>query len=451
MAELATPPPPPTPAPAPAPKPPANVMPPEKAVPAGIRKVFAKHTEGTLLPNRLWPTDVWPNPWKSASYRRGALVLSALILAGTGAAFFLREIGVPLAALRETLHRFAEANLPQVPSWAAEAVWILAKALVVLHIILFNGLFLVWWERKISAHMQSRLGPIFTGKWHGVLQTAADGIKLLLKEDAAPKEKDSWLHSLAPALVFVPVLICFTPVPWGRDLEAANLDAGVLYIFAWAGLSVLGIVLAGWASANKYSLLGGLRSAAQFVSYELPRSFSLVPLIAIAGSLSLTKIAGYQEGYWFGFFPKWFLFYPVVGQISFVIFLIASVAETNRTPFDIAEAESELVGGFHTEYSGMKFSIFFLTEYAYVLLASCLLTTFFMGGGAAPLPFLSVLPSWFWFLGKTLFFMFCFLWFRWTFPRFKIDRLLDFNWKFLLPWSFVNIVLALPYIYLWKL
>ncbi|MBI2070114.1 MAG: NADH-quinone oxidoreductase subunit NuoH [Elusimicrobia bacterium] len=335
-----------------------------------------------------------------------------------------------------------------VPAWTAEGVWILAKALVVLHIILFNGLFLVWWERKISAHIQSRLGPIFVGGWHGWLQTAADGLKLLLKEDAAPTERDSFIHTLAPALVFVPVLLCFAPVPFGRDLEAADINVGVMYVFACAGVSVLGVVLAGWASANKYSILGGLRSAAQFVSYELPRAFSIVPLVAIAGSLSLTDIVTAQEGYWLGILPKWFIFYPVVGQVSFIIFLIASVAETNRVPFDIAEAESELVAGFHTEYSGMKFSLFFLTEYAYVFLASALMATFFLGGGAPLFPFLDFIPSWAWFVGKTLFFVFCFLWFRWTFPRFRIDRLMDFNWKFLLPWSFANLLFVVPYLYL---
>ncbi|MBI4369566.1 MAG: NADH-quinone oxidoreductase subunit NuoH [Elusimicrobia bacterium] len=335
-----------------------------------------------------------------------------------------------------------------MPSWPAEALWILVKGVIVLHIILINGLFLVWWERKISAHMQSRLGPIFVGGWHGWLQTLADGIKLLLKEDAAPSDRDHFLHALAPALVFVPILLCFAPVPFGRELAAANLDIGVLYVFACSGISVLGIVLAGWASANKYSLLGGLRSAAQLVSYELPRAFSIAPVVALAGSLSLTKVVAAQEGYWFGVIPKWFIFYPVVGQISFIIFLIASVAETNRVPFDIPEAESELVAGFHTEYSGMKFALFFLTEYGYVFLASALLSTFFMGGGAAPLPFLSVLPSWFWFVGKTMFFAFCFLWFRWTFPRFRVDRLMDFNWKFLLPWSFANLLFVAPYLYL---
>lgn len=416
-------------------------------VPEATKQLYRDKTQGKLLSHRNWPTELWVNPWSLPGYKRAALILAAIVLGGIAAGVLLGELSGPLTNLHAFFHRLLESSWPSLPGWAAEGLWIFIKAFVVLHIVLLNGLFLVWWERKISAHIQSRLGPMFVGGWHGWLQTVADGIKLLLKEDAAPGIKESRLHTLAPALVFIPVLICFAPVPFGKDLEAANLDMGALYIFAFSGISVLGIILAGWASANKYSLLGGLRSAAQLVSYELPRAFSIVPLIAIAGSLSLTEIVAAQSGYWFAVIPRWFIFYPVVGQIAFVIFLIASVAETNRTPFDIPEAESELVAGFHTEYSGMKFSIFFLTEYAYVFLASVLLTTFFLGGGGAPLPFLNFIPSWIWFLGKTLFFIFCFLWFRWTFPRFRVDRLMDFNWKFLMPWSFVNMLFAVPYLY----
>ena len=238
---------------------------------------------------------------------------------------------------------------------------------------------------------------------------------------------------------------------FGSQLAAANLDIGTLYIFAFAGISVIGVVMAGWASGNKYSLLGGLRAAAQIVSYELPRGFSIVPVLMFAGSLNLSVIADAQTGFWWGVVPKWFVFYPVVGQIAFAIFLIASVAETTRTPFDIPEAESELVSGFHTEYSGMKWSIFFLTEYAYVLLGSFLLATFFLGGGGAPLPYAPFLlvPSWLWMLAKALLMMFVFLWIRWTLPRLRADQLMDFTWKFLLPWCFANIALAGLYLAFW--
>ena len=319
---------------------------------------------------------------------------------------------------------------------------------VVLRIVLVLGAFLVLpllvgqTEHKAMAHMQSRLGPMYAGGFHGWAQTILDGIKLLFKEDITPAAADGWVHALAPAIVVIPVIVAFAPVTFGAELAAANLDVGVLYIFAVAGISVLGIVMAGWASGNKYSLLGGLRAAAQLVSYELPRGFSIVPVLMFAGSLNLAVIAQAQAGYWWGVVPKWYIFYPVVGQLSFLIFLIASVAETNRTPFDIPEAESELVSGFHTEFSGMKWSIFFLAEYGYVLLASFLLATFFLGGGAPPLPFLGFIPSWIWMLAKAMLMMFVFLWIRWTFPRFRADQLMDFNWKFLLPWSFANIAVA---------
>ncbi len=430
----------------------AAVVPPAPAAPAKpapkpkveIKEpVFNPAYKGALLTHdRYWPTQRWKAPWSLRSYRRGALALGALLLGAFGLTAAVGELAPWGALLQSAVSGLLSS------SFAASGVWILLKVLVVLHIILVAPIFLVWWERKISAHIQSRLGPMTVGGWHGWLQTVADGIKLLFKEDITPIAADRWVHRLAPVIVVIPAILAFAPISFGRELAAADIDVGVLYIFAVAGVSVIGIVMAGWASGNKYSLLGGLRSAAQLVSYELPRSFSIVPVLMFAGSLNLTRIADSQAGYWFGVIPRWYIFYPVVGQISFLIFLIASVAETNRVPFDIPEAESELVAGFHTEFSGMKFSLFFLAEYAYVLLASCLTAAFFMGGGGSPLPWApwTWIPSWAWFLAKTLGIVFCFLWFRWTFPRFRVDRLMDFNWKFLLPWSFVNIALASIYL-----
>ncbi|MBI4054589.1 MAG: NADH-quinone oxidoreductase subunit NuoH [Elusimicrobia bacterium] len=389
---------------------------------------------------RYWPTQLWKDPWRNPSYRRGAALLAAILLGILLLGILTGELQLP----GERLYRIWENTLLSLGLSAiwVDPGWMLVKALIILHIILFNGLFLVWWERKISAHIQSRLGPTRVGGWHGWAQTIADGVKLLLKEDITPAAADPWVHWLAPVIALSPVILCFAPVAFGTGLAAVPLETGILYIFALTGITVIGIVMGGWAGGSKYSILGGLRSAAQLVSYELPRAFSVVPVLMLAGSLNLTRIVEAQSGYWLGIFPQWFLFYPVVGQLSFLIFLIASVAETNRIPFDIPEAESELVAGFHTEYSGMKFSLLFLGEYAYVLLSSCLVATFFLGGGLPPLPFLGFIPSWIWFFGKTLAIVFCFLWFRWTFPRFRVDRLMDFNWKFLLPWSFANIALA---------
>ncbi len=411
------------------------------------------HANGRLLTDRFatWPQAIFDSAWSRPSYRMGAGLLAGIVIGLSVMSIFIGELtpwGGKIYALLESL-----ARRQALPAYVAPLVWILIKVLIVLHIILLNGLWAIWWERKISAHIQSRVGPTYAGSpkgwnFHGWAQTAIDGIKLLLKEDITPAAADKWVHALAPAIVVVPCVIAFAPVLFGQNLAAANLDIGTLYIFAFAGITVIGVVMAGWGSGNKYSLLGGLRAAAQIVSYELPRGFSVVPVLMFAGSLDLAVIAKAQEGYWWGVVPKWFVFYPVVGQIAFIIFLIASIAETNRVPFDIPEAESELVGGFHTEYSGMKWSIFFLTEYGYVLLGSLLLATFFMGGGASPLPFVpfTLIPSWLWMLAKAMLMMFVFLWVRWTLPRFRVDQLMDFCWKFLLPWSFANVILAGVYL-----
>jgi len=394
-----------------------------------------------LMPeNRYWPSQLWASPWALATYRRGAVVLAAIVTGAAAAAWIIGE----LSARVDPLYNFAESFALSYgigAEWIA-GVWTLIKAAILLAVPLVNTLFAVWWERKISAHIQSRLGPMYTGGWHGWLQTVADGLKLFLKEDIVPDCADPKIHLLAPAVVIVPAIVAFAPIPFGKDLIFANVDIGTLYVFAVAGVSVMGIIMAGWASGNKFSLLGGLRSAAQLVSYELPRTFSIIPVIMLAGTLNLAGIADCQAGYWGGFIPRWFVFYPVVGQLAFLLFLTASVAETNRVPFDIPEAESELVAGYNTEYAGMKFALFFLSEFAYVLLASCLMAAFFFGGGAAPLEFLNILPGWAWFLAKVLVLMFSFLWFRWTFPRFRVDQLMDFNWKFLVPVSLFNIAAA---------
>jgi NADH-quinone oxidoreductase subunit H len=406
--------------------------------------VFDESRGRLLHGTRLWPTELWASAWSLPRYRAGAAWLLGLAAGGAAISAAVGEIG-PLAhqAYVRMLRLGAAVDVPPV---FVEAAWLLVKLAAVIAVFIAAPVVIVWWERKISAHIQSRFGPMRTGSFHGWLQTIADGIKLFLKENVTPRHADSIVHLLAPAVALAPAIASFAPVPFGRELAAADLDIGSLYVFAVGGVSVLGIVMAGWASSNKYSLLGGLRSAAQMVSYELPRTFSIVPVLMLAGSLDLSQIVAAQGGWWFGLIPRWFIFYPVVGQLAFVIFLITSVAETNRTPFDIPEAESELVSGFHTEYSGIKFSLFFMAEYGYLLLACLLLSAFFLGGGAAPLPCLRFIPSWAWFLGKTVAMVFCFLWFRWTFPRLRVDRLMDFNWKFLLPWSFANIAFAGMYL-----
>jgi len=444
-------------APAPAAKPaaaaaqpaPAAARPAPRPAPPKPKLITPKfnYKNGRLLgEERLWPTDVWADPWARPSFVHGVYVGTGLVLAALIGAGLIGEISVWADKIYAILMDWAAVN--GLSGLVAQTGWSAIKVLVVFHLIAVAPLFLIWWERKISAHIQSRLGPMYVGGFHGWAQTIADGIKLFLKETVQPAAADKWVYLLAPIIAAAPAVFAFAPVYFGDGLVAANIDIGILYIFAVTGVSVIGIMMGGWGSGNKYSLLGGLRAAAQLVSYELPRTFSLVPVILLVGSLNLVAIVDAQTGYWLGAIPRWFIFYPVMGQIAFVIFLIASIAETNRIPFDIPEAESELVAGFHTEYGGMRFGLFFFAEYAYVFLSAALIATFFFGGGHAPLPFLNVLPSWFWFFLKTGFFAFCFLWFRWTFPRFRVDRLMDFNWKFLLPWSFANIAFGAVYLFI---
>ena len=270
-----------------------------------------------------------------------------------------------------------------------------ALAMVLLQLF---ALYLVWWERKVSAHMQGRLGPMEVGGWHGWAETIADGIKLFLKGHIEPIGVDKWVFRLAPIIVFIPAYVSMAPLFFGEGVSGFHLDIGLVYVLAVSGLSTIGILMAGWGSANKFSILGGLRAAAQIVSFEIPRVLSIIPVVMWTGATSLLTIGSAQSGYLWNVVPRWFIFYPIVGQIAFAIYLITTVAETNRVPFDIPEAESELVAGFHTEYGGMKFAIFFLSEYAYVFVGSVLGTILFLGAGAAPSPFLSIVPSWAWFL-----------------------------------------------------
>lgn len=370
------------------------------------------------------------------SQKRSIGVLAAMGAVGTGIALGIGELHIRLAQIWGFISGTAAGF--SVPSMMINILGMVLQCTLLITFISVCVMFMVWWERKVSAHMQSRLGPMEVGGWHGWAQTIADAIKLLLKEDIIPEVASPWIHRIAPAMAFMPCFVCFAVMPFGDGLVSVDLDIGILFIFAVSGLSVLGIIMAGWGSGNKYAMLGALRAVAQAVSYEIPRVLSVVPILMFVGSLKLSAIAGYQSGFWhlggFPVLPRWFIFYPFIGQLAFIIFLISSVAETNRTPFDIAEAESELVAGFHTEYSGMKFSFFFLAEYAYVFLSSGMMAYLFFGGGSGPF-----LPSWVWFLIKSFAVIFLFLWFRWTFPRMKIDRLMEFSWKFLLPWSLFNI------------
>jgi NADH-quinone oxidoreductase subunit H len=327
-----------------------------------------------------------------------------------------------------------------------------AFSMVVMGIALFSLLnsaaLAVYAERRIAAFIQNRVGPNRVGPF-GLLQPIADVVKLLLKEDVTPIQGNKTLHSLAPMIPVITALITIAVVPFGRDLYIVDINIAALYLLAVTSLGVYGVTLAGWASNSKFSLLGGLRAAAQMLSYELPMGMAVASVVLIAGSLRLTEIVDSQE----------FLWNIFVNPIAWVIFTVCAFAEANRTPFDLVEAEQELVGGFHTEYSGMKFGMFFLAEYMHVMIGSLLISTFFFGG--YHLPFAGY---WFdrnWFstevmmlidvsvvLIKTLFFAFVFIWVRWTIPRFKFNQLMHLGWNNLLPLSIVNFMIVAIVIYL---
>jgi len=307
------------------------------------------------------------------------------------------------------------------------------KIALVMGLVLLAVAYLTWLERKVIGDIQVRYGPSRVGRF-GLLQPIADGIKLMFKEDIVPANADRLIFLLAPAISIIPALIVFAVIPFGPSFVITDVNVGLLYVFAVTSLGVYGIVLAGWGSNSKYALLGGLRSSAQMVSYELSLGLSVIGVVMMAGSLSLVDIVEAQKGSWYGILPRW----NVIPQfLGFVIFLVSSTAELNRAPFDLPEAETELVAGFHTEYSSMKFAMFFMAEYANMIGASAMATTLFLGGWQGPL-----LPPVFWFLLKVFCFLFLFVWLRATLPRFRYDQLMGFGWKVLLPLALVNLMLT---------
>ncbi len=378
-----------------------------------------------------------------------------------------------------------------------------AKTLAVFTILMISLVYVQWVERKVIAHIQRRLGPFRVGT-HGLLQPVADALKLLTKEDLIPPQANRFVFLLAPFLATSLALISIAVIPFGGEVEIfgvktnlqlTDLNVGLLFIFAVTSLGVYGVALAGWASNNKYSLLGGLRSAAQMISYELSLSLGVVGVLLLAGTLSLRQIVEAQSGYYWGFLPRWHVFQgPWPQALGFLVYLTAAFAETNRIPFDLPEAETELVAGFHTEYSSMKFALFFMAEYANMITVSCLATVLFLGGWLPPLPerwgvnYLPVPAFWFaagmcfyhsqahppgkqrlgmqafgaafalagaaflaepvrrvaagpfWFAAKSGFFLFLYIWVRGTLPRFRYDQLMNFGWKFLFPAGIANVL-----------
>ncbi len=296
-------------------------------------------------------------------------------------------------------------------------------------------------ERKGLGRIQNRLGPNRVGPF-GILQPVADGLKMLTKEDIIPRSADALVHFLAPVVLAVPTILAFAVLPYGRNLVPVDMDAGILFFFAVGASTELAIFMAGWSSRNKYSLLGAMRAIAQMISYEIPLIISSVSVIMIAGSLSPVEIVAQQGRYLAGgFVPHWFVLTPW-GLAGFIMFLIASLAESNRSPFDIPEAESELIAGHLTEYSGFKYALFFMAEYFGMFAVSGLAVTLFLGGWHAPFELLEIVPSYVWFFAKLMGLVCLFIWVRGTVPRLRVDQLLNFAWKFMLPLSLLNLVAA---------
>ena len=316
-------------------------------------------------------------------------------------------------------------------------VFMLGVAAAVLAFVAVLVMFLAWLERKVAGHTQSRLGPMQVGGWHGWAQSIADGFKLFLKEDVTPAAADALLFKLAPYVVFAASFAAFAVIPWGGKLVAADLNIGIFYVLAITSLVVVGILMAGWASNNKWSLFGAMRGVAQIVSYELPAALSLVGVVMWTGSLKLSDIVASQGGW----FWHWNVFrgFPFFTAGAF-IYYISALAETNRVPFDIAEAESELVAGYHTEYSGIRFAMFYLAEYANMFLVSAIATVAFFGGWHIGIPVLGFIPGPIVLVAKGLALVFVMMWLRWTLPRLRVDQLMNMCWKYMIPIAFFNLI-----------
>lgn len=335
-------------------------------------------------------------------------------------------------------------------------------AVVVVLVMLGTTAYCIYYERKIAGWIQDRPGPNRVGPY-GFFQLVADGCKFVLKEDVIPGHVDKPIFLLAPSIMFLVAFVVFAAIPWGGqwevldgklvDIQVANPDIGLLYILGLAGIGVYGIVLGGWASNNKYSLMGAIRATAQMVSYEIPLGLCILVIVLAMGTLRLEDITLQQTGYWFGFIPQWNVFlYP----LAFVILFVAALAEANRTPFDLVEAEQELVGGFHTEYSALKFGMFFLSEYAFMITSSALISVLFLGGWHFPwiswtqpeaTHFWAVLAKIAVLCAKIVGFLFLMMWIRWTLPRFRFDQLMRLAWKGLIPITLALFVLAAVLLY----
>jgi NADH-quinone oxidoreductase subunit H len=326
------------------------------------------------------------------------------------------------------------------PDWLGQLISALINIGAVLGVFLTLFAAVSVLERKILGRIQNRYGPNRVGPF-GLLQPVADGIKMLIKEDIVPARADKVVHFLAPILIAAAAILALGVIPYGRNMTPFTIDGGILFFFAVGSTTELGVFMAGWASNNKFSMLGAMRAIAQMVSYELPLIITVLPVVMIVGSLSADAIVAAQGGYALGFVPRWFVLTPW-GAAAFVLFFVSGLVESNRTPFDVPEGESEIVAGHMTEYSGFKYAIFFLAEYLGMFAVSGLAITLFLGGWQAPLPVLQFIPSYIWFFLKLSALIFVFIWIRGTLPRTRVDQVMNFAWKFMLPMAFTCFIAA---------
>lgn len=316
-----------------------------------------------------------------------------------------------------------------LPDWTVVLLSVLISVTAIAIFGPVTMMYLTLLERKLVGRIQNRYGPNRVGFW-GLLQPLADGVKMLTKEDIVPSRADKLAHFIAPVAIVIPALLIFAVLPFGKGMVAVDLSIGILFFLALSSTTTIWIFIASWASRNKFSLIGGMRSVAQMISYEIPMVLSIVPVLLVVGSFSTVSIVEAQSGF------NWFVFTPW-GLVGFFLFFITGVAEVNRTPFDLPEGESEIVAGFHTEYSGMKFALFYMAEFMNTFSISGIVATLYLGGWQGPF-----FPSWIWFLVKTYALIFVMMWFRGTLPRLRVDQLMAFAWKFLLPLSLINILVT---------
>jgi NADH-quinone oxidoreductase subunit H len=331
------------------------------------------------------------------------------------------------------------------PDWVQAIVSSLINISAVLGVFMTLFALISVLERKILGRIQNRYGPNRVGPF-GLFQPVADGIKLLIKEDIVPARADKVVHFLAPIMMAAPAILALGVIPYGRNMTAFSIDGGILFFFAVGSVTELAVFMAGWGSNNKFSMLGAMRAIAQMVSYELPLIITVLPVVMIVGSLSADAMVQAQAGYSHGFIPRWFVLTPW-GAASFLLFFVSGLVESNRTPFDMPEGESEIVAGHMTEYSGFKYAIFFLAEYFGMFAVSGLAVTLFLGGWHAPLPFLEIIPSYVWFFAKLSVLLFVFIWLRGTLPRMRIDHVMKFAWQFMMPMAFTCIIAAAAWHY----